>query len=103
MDRLIQRLNSIGKRIFVKYYKQFKYLNKEECIKYLISEKVSNDSGASIRCSNAKAIFKDNMQIEALKIIKNSKKMEEDIVLKAEEIIKIEKENNNNLKSKNSF
>lgn len=87
MDRLTRQFNSIGKTIFIEYYEQFKTLTKEECIKYLIIEKISNYNGSYRRCYNAKIIFKSNMQAEALKIILSSKRMDENIILKANKLL----------------
>jgi len=79
-EELTRKLNSVGKTAFTEYYDTFHAysnggMSKEDCIELLVSNKVSNDSGAAIRCSNAKLIFKANMQCEALTIIINSKRL----------------------------
>jgi len=79
-EELIRKLNSVGKAIFTEYYSIFQSygkgnISKENCIELLVSNKVSNDSGAAIRCSNAKLILQSNMECMALKIITESKRL----------------------------
>lgn len=54
----------------------------------LVSDKVSNESGAAIRCSNAILIFKAKMECEALRIVSKSNRLPSNIIVKAKELIK---------------
>jgi hypothetical protein len=90
-------LKSIGKEIFVKYYQEFKDLNidKEVLAKRLLNEnpKAYKISGQYIRISNARIIFKETLQVEALEIIISSSKLDEDILKRAKELLKNEQNN----------
>ncbi|SHF19205.1 hypothetical protein [Caloramator proteoclasticus] len=87
-------LNSIGKSIFIKYYYDFKdcYMGKitnESFANKLLNENKNAKSidGQIIRINNAKKIFSENLQILALEIIKNSKRLDEQIITEANKII----------------
>ena len=87
-----RKLNSVGKAAFVKYYTMFKsyadgIAQKDSCVNKLVSDKVSNESGASIRLGNAKQIFKAKMERNALEIIVKSNRMEGHIVNQANMLI----------------
>lgn len=91
-NELIRKLNSVGKTIFVEYFSFFKAyssgkLSKEECIELLVSNKVSNDAGAAIRCGNAKLIFNSKNECIALNIIMESSRLPLIIVNKAKQLI----------------
>ena len=62
-------------------------LSKENCIEHLVSKKVSNESGAAIRCSNAKLIFKANLEHDALEIILDSKRLDSKVINQAKELL----------------
>lgn len=86
-------LNSIGKEIFVRYYNDFKYVkDKDKFAEKLLSENESATSigGQLTRINCAKRIFENKKEIEALKIICDSKRMREDIKQIARKIIKKE-------------
>lgn len=68
-------LNSIGKEIFIIYYFIFKNSITTDIVKILIKDGVSNEAGARIRVGNAKKIFNNNLQIEALQLIINSNRI----------------------------
>ncbi len=91
-EELIRKLNSVGKTIFVEYFSIFQeyatgQMSREDCIETLVSNDVSNESGASIRCGNAKQIFNANMENTALTIISESKRLPYDTVSRAAELI----------------
>ncbi len=91
-SELIRKLNSVGKTIFVEYFSIFKSyaeerLSKEDFIELLVKNNISNANGAAIRCSNAKLIFKANMEYEALKLIAISKRLDPIVINKAQELI----------------
>lgn len=77
-ERLIRKLNSVGKEMFVRYYHLFEdYSNnritKDAAIRTLVDEGVSNEAGASMRLGNAKAIFSAQGTCEALIIIQSAR------------------------------
>ncbi|WP_028584733.1 hypothetical protein [Desulfogranum mediterraneum] len=89
---LNRKLCSVGKKVFVDNYDFFEsyangIISKEQCINKLISKKVSNHNGAHIRCSNAKIIFESKMEKEALGIILQSSRINEIVLLKAQNIL----------------
>jgi hypothetical protein len=93
---LIKKLNSVGKEKFITYYHLFEdYYNgkisRYDCIEKLVSDGASNESGAAIRCGNAKLIFDANMEKLALEIIVNSNRLSYVTSNKAKEIL--EKDN----------
>ncbi len=70
---LEDRLKSIGKKQFVNNFNLFKNSTVAICEKELIRKGVDkSEDGSSTRCSNAKFIFKENLQCEALKNIIHS-------------------------------
>ena len=92
-QELIRKLNSVGKTIFVTYFSTFQsyskgVISKEDCINVLVSNKVSNDNGAAIRCGNAKRIFDEGMECDALIIVTESNILPSELIRKAEEIIR---------------
>ena len=81
-DKLIRSLNSVGKEIFATYFDLFEdyskgKIDKDQATRKLISAKVSNESGAKIRLSNAKTIFSNNWQKDALFIISDANMSQE--------------------------
>lgn len=94
MENVNRMLNSVGKKIFVDHYYEFKDLNisKDLLAKKLLEENPNARklSGQFIRISFARKIFANNLQKEALEIILNSNRLDEKTIKKAEEIIKRE-------------
>jgi len=91
-EDIIRKLNSVGKEKFTTYYDLFKQyadskISKENAIQILVTDGVSNHNGASIRLGNAKLIFENNKQNDALKIIYNSR-IPNDIRKSAKNILK---------------
>ncbi len=79
-EKLIRNLNSVGKAVFVDYFDTFKayaegHISKEDCIETLVTNGVSNNAGAVIRCSNAKALFDRGEVQAALTIIAQSSRL----------------------------
>ena len=73
-EQLTRKLNSVGREVFVQYFDLFKdhaggRITKEEAIERLVADKISNENGADIRCSNAKLIFEANMECRAVGMI----------------------------------
>lgn len=88
---LIRLLNSVGKEIFVNYYYDFKNQNintKEFAIKLLEENPRANSLNAqNTRISKARKIFENGLEKDALKIIINSKKLNDAVKKKAETIL----------------
>jgi hypothetical protein len=92
-ERLIRKLNSVGKEAFVQYYYWLKdYANnritRNVAIQKLVDEGLSNGSGASMRLGNAKSIFSETGNCEALKIIQKSNRLSEEVIELAKTIYK---------------
>lgn len=93
-DILDRKLRSIGKKVFVEQYTLLKdyangLLEHDYCQQHLIDSNVSNAAGSNIRLGNAKYIFQNNLQEEALKNIVNSTKLSESTVNKAKLLLEI--------------
>ncbi len=84
---MIRLLNSVGKRIFILYYTQFRDYNENEIIHLLIDDGISNFNGARRRVIHATEIFNQNFQEQALRNIANSTRLSIDIRQRAEEIL----------------
>jgi len=81
-EKLIRSLNSIGKEVFITYFDLFKdfsagRIDKEQAVRKLVSDGISNESGAKIRVSNAKTIFSNKWEKDALFIIKDARVSDE--------------------------
>ena len=92
-EDLARKLNSVGKSAFIKYYGIFQsygqnQISREDCIERILADGISNESGASIRCSNAKLIFQEGKQCDALRIICESQKLPSAIVKTAKRMLK---------------
>ena len=93
-EKLVRRLNSVGKEMFVRYYFLFKdyadgKIGKRSAAQKLIDDGVSNEEGASIRLSNAKAIFAEAENCKALGLVQQSQKVPSAIIQAAGEILKV--------------
>ena len=86
---LIRILNSVGKSTFIKYYYNFKNLSRDECIARFDENYTEKAKGT--RCGHAQRIFRENENIEALKIIINSDRVDEKTRSAAKEILAKEK------------
>jgi len=90
MTTLERHLQSVGMEAFVNYYDCFKKGYNKNQILTLVSENWKTEgNGLNTRIINARKIFENNLQIEALEIILESKK-DEAIKQKARNIIKKE-------------
>ncbi|MBU4609720.1 hypothetical protein IMZ29_03890 [Achromobacter sp. GG226] len=79
-DKLVRRLNSVGKQAFVDYYELFEKhsqgrFSKDEVINELERCGVSNPAGAAIRAGSAKAIFDAGLELAALAIVVQSRRV----------------------------
>ena len=71
---IIKKLNSVGKAVFVKYYYLFRNESNQTCVA-AITEPYTLNAKQS-RTSSAKAIFREGMQLQALRIISQSSKVD---------------------------
>ena len=85
---LKRALNSIGKSAFIKYYYNFKNMSREYCISNF--EENYTHTAKVTRTNYAKRIFSEGKQLEALKIIIQSKRVDELTHTKAIEILNTE-------------
>lgn len=86
-EDLEKMLNKIGKRIFIEYYYIFKEDDNPE--EKLIDEDFTLNSRRS-RSSSARKVFRDNLQISALKNIIQSSRLDEETLTKAIGILESE-------------
>ncbi|MBR0576458.1 DUF1413 domain-containing protein [Proteiniclasticum sp. BAD-10] len=77
-------LNKIGRRVFIEYYYVFKADDNPE--EKLIKEEFTLNSRRS-RSSSARKIFRDGLQVLALKSIIQSSKLDEEILARAKNIL----------------
>jgi len=78
-------LNSIGKATFIKYYYSFRDKSRDYCI--AMFEENYTDKAKSSRTGHSKKIFRENLEKEALIIIVNSPRVDNDTRKKAEKIL----------------
>jgi hypothetical protein len=76
-EKLIRALNSVGKEQFVVNFDLFNdyytgKLEKDQAVRKLVAAKVSNENGAKIRLTNAKTIFSNKWEKDALFIINDA-------------------------------
>ncbi|MCU8462382.1 hypothetical protein ABMX64_04635 [Vibrio vulnificus] len=81
---LDKKLKSVGKAAFVSHYELFLDFTKGEisradAIETLVRQKVSNEAGAAIRIGNAKLIFENGRELDALELILQSNRVENKI------------------------
>lgn len=65
-------LNRVGKRIFIKYYEDFKELESKNIPNTVVVEKIQEEftqKSKNSRTAKAKRIFVEGKQVEALKLI----------------------------------
>jgi hypothetical protein len=91
-DFPVNKLNSVGKAVFVEHFHVFEAfahgrIARHDCIEHLVSQGVSNQSGAAIRCGNAVLIFRAKMERKALQIIFASDRLPRDIVETASKLL----------------
>ena len=86
---LTRVLNSVGKSAFVKYYYNFKNLNRDECVSRF--EEDYTDKAKNTRTGHAQRIFKENQHIAALEAIIKSDRVDFITRSKAKEILAKEK------------
>ena len=82
-QKLTRRLNAVGKEAFVSHYFLFKdyassRISKDRAIKTLVDEGRSNENGASMRLGNAKTIFSEQSNCEALNMVQIAQRVSEE-------------------------
>lgn len=82
---LIRTLNSIGKSAFVKYYYTFKEKDSQTCLDAFEENYAENGKRTRVNC--AKRIFQEHLELEALKIVINASRVDEETRRKATEIL----------------
>lgn len=87
-----RKLNSVGKQAFVDHYELFKkhatgQISREDAIAHLVDEGVSNDAGAAIRVGNAKAIFENGWEQDALRMVLASRRLPHTVVSRARALL----------------
>lgn len=94
MTTTVRKLYSIGKKVFVDYYDEFKNtsIDKYKLAQKLLEEnpKAETISGQLIRIGYARQIFTENGQREALEIICDSKRLDDETIIKARKILRDE-------------
>lgn len=94
MKDVSRLLESVGKKIFIDYYNYFKNINvdkRELAEKLLLENPNANTIGGQVtRVNCARRIFENNLEIEALNIIIKSRRLDEDTINKAENLLRTE-------------
>ncbi|GAL18558.1 hypothetical protein JCM19235_1981 [Vibrio maritimus] len=78
---LDKKLKSVGKAAFVSNYELFQNfaagkISRADAIETLVRQKVSNEAGAAIRIGNAKLIFENGRELDALDLILQSNRVD---------------------------
>jgi hypothetical protein len=98
IEEVKRKLNSIGKGIFIKYYEEFKNTNNDTVglANKLLKENIKASSlpAQKTRITNARSIFKNNLQVMALKEVIGSNIKEEELA-KAKILLSMETEQTN--------
>ncbi|HHF3141645.1 MULTISPECIES: hypothetical protein [Vibrio] len=81
---LDKKLKSVGKAAFVSHYELFRdftngRISRADAIETLVTNKVSNEAGAAIRVGNAKLIFENSREQDALDLILQSNRVDNKI------------------------
>lgn len=81
---LDKKLKSVGKAAFVSNYELFQNftagrISRADAIETLVRQKVSNEAGAAIRIGNAKLIFENGRELDALDLVLQSNRVNNDI------------------------
>ena len=83
-SELDKKLKSVGKAAFVSHYELFLdftkgRISRADAIESLVRQKVSNEAGAAIRIGNAKLIFENGRELDALDLILQSNRVDNKI------------------------
>lgn len=87
-ESMVRHLQSVGSSIFVKYYFLFRFYDRATCISAM-SENYTTRSKLS-RISHAKSIIKNGAAIDALKHLRNTEKLSEELIKQVDFILCIE-------------
>ncbi len=85
-------LDHISKTTFIKLYSTLEQTytdDSNEALLEIIAQEKWTDKSKNSRVSKAKRIFRDGLQLEALKIIVSSKRLDQNIVQQAKEYLEI--------------
>lgn len=88
-NKLDELLKKIGKRVFVQYFHEFgdEGLSNQDVVALLENEESFQPQASAARVANARRIFSDNMEAEALSIIAASNRMEQKITDEARALL----------------
>lgn len=93
-DYLVNILNRMGKGMFVKYYYEFKDVYQSDIPSCDMIDKIEENytpTSKATRIASGKRIFREGLELKALEIIINSKRLDKDIRQKARNILEEEK------------
>jgi len=79
-------LQSVGMKKFVEFYDHFKNGQREETIR-LLQQNGDAITGARVRCSVAQRIFENEWEQEVLECIISSRRVANEIKVKAQELL----------------
>lgn len=88
-NELDELLKKIGKRIFVQYFHEFgdQGLSHQDVVVLLENGESFQTQASATRVANARRIFSDNMETEALSIIAESKRLERKVTDEARALL----------------
>jgi hypothetical protein len=85
---LIRCLNTVGKTAFVSHFELFQryaigHLTKENAVERLVNSGLGNEDGSLMRLGNAKRIFVNQAEEQALNIILESNRLDDSVLQEA--------------------
>lgn len=94
MADVVRLLNSVGKKIFVEYYDDFKNVTDKNALAQKLLQENTNASsigGQMTRINCAVRIFDNNLQLEALDIVLNAR-VDDKTIAKARKLRELERQ-----------
>ena len=88
-EQIRKLINDVGMKIFVKYYNVFKQGDRAKAIECITESFTEKSKGT--RTSNAMKIFDEKLNLEVLELIASSKRAEDWVIKKAQELLKLER------------
>jgi hypothetical protein len=88
---LIRCLNTVGKTAFVSHFELFQryaigQITKENAVERLVNSELGNEDGSLMRLGNAKRIFVNQAEEQALSIILESNRLDDSVLQKAKRL-----------------
>jgi hypothetical protein len=93
-EYLVGLLNRVGKSTFIKYYTQLKKVNSgvlESPDIVMMMDESFTDKSKNSRVTKGKRIFREGLEVEALELIVSSSRMASNVIVKAQEILQVER------------